>query len=69
MDVMTPLLYKTTEAAMRLGCGKTTLYQLIMSGELESVTVGRARRIPAAALEAYVERLRRAAAEELDAAA
>lgn len=61
MDVGSPLLYTTAQAGKRLNCGKTTLYHLIMTGQLESVTVGRARRIPAVALEAYVERLRRAA--------
>ncbi|SIN26325.1 helix-turn-helix domain-containing protein [Micromonospora cremea] len=61
MDVGIPLLYTTAGAAKRLNCGKTTLYHLIMTGQLESITIGRARRIPAVALEAYVERLRHAA--------
>lgn len=45
-------------AAERLACGRTKLYELLRSGELESVKVGRLRRIPEDALTAYVTRLR-----------
>ncbi|MEY9843069.1 excisionase family DNA binding protein [Streptacidiphilus sp. BW17] len=42
------------EAARRLGIGRTTMYALIASGEVQSVQIGRLRRIPADALDAYI---------------
>jgi excisionase family DNA binding protein len=42
------------EAARRLGVGRTTMYALLASGEIPSVTIGRLRRIPAEALNDYV---------------
>ncbi len=39
--------------------GRTKVYELIGNGALESVTVGRRRMIPTAALTDWVERLRR----------
>jgi excisionase family DNA binding protein len=42
------------EAARRLSVGRTTMYALVASGEIPSVTVGRLRRIPAEALNDYV---------------
>jgi excisionase family DNA binding protein len=42
------------EAAQLLGVGRATLYRLVMRGEVESFTVGRARRIAIAALERYM---------------
>ncbi len=54
----TQLLLKVEEAAIRLGLGRTIVWGLVSSGELESVTIGRSRRVPVEALDAYVERLR-----------
>ncbi|WP_326550221.1 helix-turn-helix domain-containing protein [Micromonospora sp. NBC_01813] len=54
----TPLLVTTVEAAQRLGCGRTTVYELIARGELETVTIGRLRRVPVDAIADYVNRLR-----------
>ncbi|GAA1963959.1 helix-turn-helix domain-containing protein [Kitasatospora viridis] len=42
------------EAARRLGVGRTTMYALVASGEVPSVTIGRLRRVPAEALKEYV---------------
>ncbi|MEE4544652.1 helix-turn-helix domain-containing protein [Streptomyces sp. V4-01] len=42
------------EAARRLSVGRTTMYALLASGEIPSVTIGRLRRIPAEALNEYV---------------
>jgi excisionase family DNA binding protein len=53
-----PLLLSTERAAERLELGRSKVCELIASGELESVRIGRARRIPADALVSYVERLR-----------
>jgi excisionase family DNA binding protein len=54
----TQLLLKVEEAAIRLGLGRTIVWGLVSTGELESVTIGRSRRVPVEALDAYVERLR-----------
>jgi excisionase family DNA binding protein len=56
-DSSSRLLLTVDEAADRLGLGKTKVYELLRRGELASVHVGAARRIPARALEEYVERL------------
>jgi excisionase family DNA binding protein len=54
----TLVLLTVEEAARRLQIGRTTCYALIRSGELESVPVGRLRRVPSDAPAAYVARLR-----------
>ena len=56
----TLVLLTVEEAARRLRIGRTVCYQLIRSGELESITVGTLRRIPADAPAAYVARRRAA---------
>ena len=48
------LLLTPEEAADRLALPRTTSYELIRTGELRSVKIGRARRIPVAALGEYV---------------
>jgi excisionase family DNA binding protein len=53
-------LLTVEEAARRLRIGRTLCYQLIGLGELESVPVGRLRRVPAEAVPEYVARLREA---------
>jgi excisionase family DNA binding protein len=58
------LLLTVEEAAKRLRLGRTLVYRLIASGELESVTVGRLRRVPAECLNEYVATLRRTRAPE-----
>jgi excisionase family DNA binding protein len=60
---MTPLLVTVPEAAAALSVSRATIYELLASGELESVRLGRSRKIPVAALEAYVARLRKEALE------
>ncbi len=52
-----PLLLKPEEAAEALGIARTRVYQLMRAGEIRSVKIGKVRRIPVAALAAYVERL------------
>jgi excisionase family DNA binding protein len=46
------------DAALALGLGRSTVYELIGRGELEVVHVGRSARVPAAALQTLIERLR-----------
>jgi excisionase family DNA binding protein len=56
---MKKILLAPGEAAVLLGIGKTKLYELLAAGEIESVLIGRCRRIPRPALDDYVVRLRR----------
>lgn len=51
-------LLSVTEAARALRLGRSKTYELISSGELEVVHIGRCVRVPVKAVEAYVERLR-----------
>jgi hypothetical protein len=44
------------KAAPSIGVGMTRLYELINSGEIESYTDGKARKVVVASLKAYVER-------------
>lgn len=60
----TRLLLRVEEAAERLGIARTSMFQLIATRQVDSVTVGRLRRIPVAALEEYVERLLEAQRED-----
>jgi excisionase family DNA binding protein len=52
------LLLTVEDAAQRLSIGRTTMYSLISAGAIQSVTIGRLRRIPAECLEEYVAGLR-----------
>jgi excisionase family DNA binding protein len=47
-------LMTLVEAARYLAVGRTALYRLLGSGELASVRIGRARRVPLAELERFV---------------
>ncbi len=56
---MEKVLLTVEEAAERLSIGRTKAYELMATGALESVTIGRCRRIPVEALEPFVTTLRR----------
>ncbi|MBR7836977.1 helix-turn-helix domain-containing protein [Actinospica durhamensis] len=53
-----PLLYTIPEAATALRISRTKLYELLDSGELASIHIGRSRKIPAEDLRAYIDHLR-----------
>lgn len=57
-----PLLLTPEQAAASLGISRTKVYELIGTGQLESVRIGTSRRIAVAALEEFVEHLRTRAA-------
>jgi excisionase family DNA binding protein len=61
--VATKMLLTIDEACELIGVKRSKLYELIASDSIESVRIGRARRIPADALEEYVARLRADARE------
>lgn len=49
-----PLLYTVPEAAQLLRIGRSSLYELIATRQLVSITIGSRRLIPAEDLEAFV---------------
>lgn len=51
------LLLRVEEAAALLDVGRTRIYDLITSGALQPVKIGGSRRVPATALQGYVEGL------------
>jgi excisionase family DNA binding protein len=58
-SVMTapPALLTVEEAAERLRIGRTTMYALVSTGAIKSVTIGRLRRIPSECVSEYVTAL------------
>jgi excisionase family DNA binding protein len=52
------LLYTVPECVEALSIGSSKVWELIASGRLESVKVGRSRRVTREALERFVEELR-----------
>ena len=57
---MTKLLLTIQESCDSTGLGRSKFYELIKTGEIESVKIGKARRIPPESLAAYVDGLRQA---------
>ena len=53
-----PICVKVNDAARMIGVGRTKLYELISSGELETIKIGKATRITTASLHRLVERHR-----------
>ena len=50
------LLLKPEECALALAVSRARVYEMLASGDLPSVKIGRSRRIPVAALKRWVER-------------
>lgn len=57
MDEQHRTLLTVEEAAERLSIGRTAVFALLKAGELDSVQIGRLRRVPVEAVDAYVARL------------
>lgn len=55
---MDKLLLTPLEAAALLGVGRSKVYQLLKTGQLSSVHIGRSRRVPADAVQEFVAQLR-----------
>ncbi|HET9873907.1 MAG TPA: helix-turn-helix domain-containing protein [Propionibacteriaceae bacterium] len=53
-----PLVLTVEQAAEQLGIGRTVMYALVSSGAVESVRIGRLRRVPADALVTFLDQLR-----------
>lgn len=54
---METMLLKPEEVAECLNIGRSKVYELMRAGSLESVRIGACRRVPRAAVRAYIERL------------
>jgi excisionase family DNA binding protein len=52
------LLLTPEEAAQVLSIGRSKVYELMRTGRLESVCIDASRRVPMAAIEDYIDRLR-----------
>jgi len=52
-----PLLLTVDQCAERLNLGRSLTYRFIQTGELASIKLGRARRVPRQSLEEFVQRL------------
>jgi excisionase family DNA binding protein len=57
-DIGTPLMYTPEQVADLLNVGRTTVYELLKTGELKSVKINRSRRILPEQLEEFVQGLR-----------
>ena len=62
---MDRLLLRPTEVAEAIGIGRSKVYELLGSGDLPSIRVGGAIRVPVTALHAWIERQLAARAEEI----
>ncbi|MEC7819164.1 helix-turn-helix domain-containing protein [Pelagerythrobacter aerophilus] len=51
-----PICVRINDAARMIGVGRTKLYELISSGELEAVKIGKATRVTTASLNELVKR-------------
>ncbi|MHB8294518.1 MAG: helix-turn-helix domain-containing protein [Acidimicrobiales bacterium] len=56
-DTIPHLLLTPEAAAGALSIGRSRVYELMASGELRSIRIGRSRRIPVAALEELIDSL------------
>ena len=54
---MDKLLVTPTEAAAALGIGRSKVYELLKTGQLQSVHIGACRRVPVEALVAFLQQL------------
>lgn len=53
-----PICVKVNDAARMIGVGRTKLYELIASGEIEAIKLGKSTRITTASLKKLVMRQR-----------
>ena len=60
-----PLLYTVEEAAQLLSISRAALYPRVIAGEIESITIGRSRRIPRDALAKFIRQQRAEDSEEV----
>ena len=59
--ISVPICVRVDRALSELNIGKTKLYELLASGELEAIRIGRRTLVLQASIDALVERLRSSA--------
>lgn len=57
------LLLTVVEAARRIGVSRALMYELLGSGQIESIHIGRLRKVPVGALAEYIEKLKHSVPE------
>ncbi|MBE5074234.1 helix-turn-helix domain-containing protein [Erythrobacteraceae bacterium E2-1 Yellow Sea] len=57
-ELVEPICVRVNDAARMIGIGRTKLYELISTGELETVKIGKATRVTTASLHELVRRQR-----------
>ena len=61
-DIGSVSLLTIPQVSERIGCGRTTVFELIKNGELQAVRFGpRTTRVPSDAVDDYITRVRRTA--------
>ena len=60
-ETQQPLLLRIPEVCSRLGLGRSTVYELIRRGDLPTIRIGRAVRVPTAGLETWIAERRSSA--------
>jgi len=53
-----PILFTAEQVADILGIGRTTVFKLMKTRQLESIRLGRSRRVPQDALKTFIDDLR-----------
>lgn len=61
---MSKTLLRIPECMETLGLGRSKVYELVTSGELRAIRIGRAVRIPASEVERFVAKLQAEQVEE-----
>ena len=56
MDTSAPLLLTPAQAAERLSIARSSLYELLLTGQIVSIKLGRSRRVPLDALTDFIDR-------------
>jgi DNA binding domain, excisionase family len=58
MEPSVPLAVRIPQAARLIGIGRSTIYQFINAGEIETIKVGRSTLIPTDSLRDFIQRRR-----------
>jgi len=58
MESPVPLAVRIPQAARLIGIGRSTIYQFINAGEIETIKVGRSTLIPIDSLRDFIQRRR-----------
>jgi excisionase family DNA binding protein len=56
-ETIEPRLLTPTQSGIRLGIGRSKVYELMQSGQLASVKIGRSRRIHIDVVDAFIDSL------------